>query len=760
MTLVLSIAYEKTPLKLALGTPSRVSVGAVVIGGPGPTGPTGPTGATGPTGPASSWGVIPDKPANITSIAGLTGAADKVLTSTGVGTFVLVPMTAAGRAIIDDADAAAQRTTLGLGTAATLNTGTSSGNIPVLGAGGLLDTAVLPSVAITDVFVVASQAAMLALTAQKGDIAVRTDINKSFALSTNSPGALADWKELLTPTGAVLSVAGLTGAISASALRTALSLVVGTDVQEYSAILAAVAGLTGAANDDVVQKKSGAFTNRTPAQLLADIVASALGTVTIPGTSSTAAGVRLAEDTDNGTNYIGLRAPSSVSANKEFILPGVDGYAGDALVTDGAGNFSFSPRAIPDPTEFTTVRPTLDLDFTNINGAPFAGNLTRSTAGGYRMNSKGVLVPTVANEPMIEFGADGVARGTGVYPAYTNLLTYSEQFENAAWSKEQATVTANASSAPDGASTADRVLETATTGLHTVRRLNVASLTGAKTTYAVFVRRLATGTGRNAYIQFENFDTVTSAYVKFDLAAGAILAQDAGLSHAGIESLRDGWFRVWATVDSPDTDNSNIIKLGIMSGASTVSYAGDTSSGLDVWGAQLTQTAIPVPYAPTTSATVTRNADSMVISGASFTDFVNLNEGTMYAEFIRPPASAGTCYYYQIGTGTTNRILGACSSTGTIVHFMVSSSTNQAVLASGVVADGAVVKTAFAWAKDSFVAATLGVATSYDTAGTVATGLDSLYVGAGGSVFLNSPLCRLIYWPKALAAADLERMTA
>lgn len=114
--------------------------------------------------------------------------------------------------------------TVALGTAATKNTGTSAGNVPVLDGSGLLDPAVLPLLAITDTFVVASQAAMLALTAQKGDVAVRSDLNKSFILSTNSPSTLADWKELLTPTDAVLSVAALTGAISAAALKTALSL--------------------------------------------------------------------------------------------------------------------------------------------------------------------------------------------------------------------------------------------------------------------------------------------------------------------------------------------------------------------------------------------------------------------------------------------------------------------------------------------------------------------------------------------------------
>lgn len=112
----------------------------------------------------------------------------------------------------------------GLGTASTKSTGIAAGNVPVLDGGGLLDPAILPAVAISDIFVVASQAAMLALTAQKGDVAIRTDLNKSFALSTNSPSTLADWKELLSPTAAVLSVAGLTGAISAAALVAALAL--------------------------------------------------------------------------------------------------------------------------------------------------------------------------------------------------------------------------------------------------------------------------------------------------------------------------------------------------------------------------------------------------------------------------------------------------------------------------------------------------------------------------------------------------------
>jgi hypothetical protein len=97
--------------------------------------------------------------ADLTAIAALVSAADRLPYFTGSGTAALATFTSAGRALVDDADAAAQRTTLGLGTAATLNVGTSANNVVQLDG-----TAQLPAVSgalLTNLPVTASSGRLL-----------------------------------------------------------------------------------------------------------------------------------------------------------------------------------------------------------------------------------------------------------------------------------------------------------------------------------------------------------------------------------------------------------------------------------------------------------------------------------------------------------------------------------------------------------------------------------------------------------------------
>lgn len=80
---------------------------------------------------------------------------------------------------------------------------------------GLLPTSQLPKLAITDVFPVTSEAAMLALTAERGDIAKRTDVNRSYILVAEPASTLANWEDLSLSmgTGEVDSVNGQVGTV-------------------------------------------------------------------------------------------------------------------------------------------------------------------------------------------------------------------------------------------------------------------------------------------------------------------------------------------------------------------------------------------------------------------------------------------------------------------------------------------------------------------------------------------------------------------
>jgi len=97
----------------------------------------------------------------------------------------------------------------------TTQKGAANGIAP-LDASGKIPFSNIPATAIAEVFVVASEAAMLALPGGVGDIAIRSDLNKSYILRETPATTLANWNELLTPIDAVLSVDGLTGAVSLS----------------------------------------------------------------------------------------------------------------------------------------------------------------------------------------------------------------------------------------------------------------------------------------------------------------------------------------------------------------------------------------------------------------------------------------------------------------------------------------------------------------------------------------------------------------
>ena len=117
------------------------------------------------------------------------------------------------KGVTDAITTAKQEVVNSLGSAASKDVGTAAGNVPVLDSNGKLVETVIPAVAISETYVVDSQSAMLALNAQVGDVAIRTDVSKSFILQAIPATTAANWKELLTPDCKVISVNGKQGAV-------------------------------------------------------------------------------------------------------------------------------------------------------------------------------------------------------------------------------------------------------------------------------------------------------------------------------------------------------------------------------------------------------------------------------------------------------------------------------------------------------------------------------------------------------------------
>lgn len=157
--------------------------------------------------------------------------------------------------------------------------GANNGYAPLDGS-GLIPTVHFPPLVINEVFVVGSQAAMLALNAQRGDVARRTDFapNKLFILTADAPGTLGNWTEI-TATDAVTSVDGLTGAVSLTGVYAPKANPVFTGIATTPGL--AVTGLTGsvAASRYVGATVSGAPT--TGPHLVGDFVIDQAGIVWI-----------------------------------------------------------------------------------------------------------------------------------------------------------------------------------------------------------------------------------------------------------------------------------------------------------------------------------------------------------------------------------------------------------------------------------------------------------------------------------------------
>jgi hypothetical protein len=155
----------------------------------------------------------------VTSVAGKTGAVTLANVDVGLGNVE----NKTSETIRNEITSLNVRTALGFTPENPVNKNVANGYAG-LGSDGKLLPSQIPVLAITETFVISSEAAMLALsTAETGDVAIRTDLNKTFILRSGSPSVLSNWQELLSPTAAVTSVAGKVGAVTLNSSDVGLS---------------------------------------------------------------------------------------------------------------------------------------------------------------------------------------------------------------------------------------------------------------------------------------------------------------------------------------------------------------------------------------------------------------------------------------------------------------------------------------------------------------------------------------------------------
>ena len=247
---------------------------------------------------------------------------------------------------------------------------------------------------------------------------------------------------------------------------------------------------------------------------------------------------------------------------------------------------------------------------------------------------------------------------------YTNLLTYSEQFDNAAWLKSNIAVSGasiNAETAPDGTITADRVLETGATVNHYIGRDTGSP--GASTDIRKFSVYAKGGLGRDFFsISAGNSSGGPYYAVTVNLNTGAVTQAD--LVNTGtwftttptntVTYVGNGWYRISITarqvqyyLTSPNTTGTPASGSNWGLG----SYASDVTKGVILWGGQLEWGTTASPYVQTVASTV-QTIDSTTAATQVWFSTVLADFTLTYSTGTVPSATVNNVPNYLFSTAT------------------------------------------------------------------------------------------------------------
>ncbi len=344
--------------------------------------------------------------------------------------------------------------------------------------------------------------------------------------------------------------------------------------------------------------------------------------------------------------------------------------------------------------------------------------------------------------PRLDY-SNGTCPSLLVEPQRTNRLTYSSSFDNAAWTIFNCIVTANSVISPSGIQDGDTLTST-NSGAGFYQALSVAS---GVYTISVYAKK-----GTKNWLSF--VDVAGANYrCWFNLDTGTLGTVTNGT--ATIEDAGNGWWR--CTYTSSTSLSGNYYQLAIAETDNSVTL---TSNGtIFVWGAQMEVGSYATSYIPTTSASVTRNAD--VISKTGISSLIGQTEGTLFIDIYRENLASPFIFMLANSVGSNaylNSIYMFQQANGTIVSDGFISGTLQFSFSSSGLSVGRH-KLAIAYKQNDFVWYIDGVQVATDTSGNVPTFSAFEINGADISSTSNVETNAVALWKTRLTNDQLTALT-
>jgi len=338
------------------------------------------------------------------------------------------------------------------------------------------------------------------------------------------------------------------------------------------------------------------------------------------------------------------------------------------------------------------------------------------------------------------------ARGLLVEEQRVNVYTYSEQFDNVAWTKGGSSITANAGTAPDGTVTADKIVEDSGTTAHVAYQTPTVSAVAY--TLSVFAKaaertQLAldfTGGSNNAI---------------FNLSAGTVVSSTGSGLTAAIQDFGNGWYR--CSITQTQSAGTIFPSIGPASGGNRI-YTGNGTSGIFIWGAQLEAGSFATSYIPTVASTVTRSAD--VASVNTLSPWYNQTEGSIFAE-ASGPLSGTDRIIVEGGTASDFRDF-SLNFANLNAQFTPRYATGTFDVTSPNLTANSTAKLAASYSATSADLAYNGLLATTKTSVTQRIPADRIFLGSrfNSSLVLNGHIRRLAYYPRRLTNAELQALTA